>query len=79
VTRALLPRLERAARTYLATCDFSLRDAIAALLLVLDDDAAVRRDVDARARVEQREATRVQRELRRAIDQGVRQVWGGGR
>lgn len=46
--RALLPRLERAARRYLAVCEYDVADAIAALLFLADDDDDVRRAVDVR-------------------------------
>ena len=49
---ALMPRIERAARLYLAACDCSLRDAIAGLLLAADADDA-RRYVRTRTRVEE--------------------------
>ena len=51
--RTLLPRLERAAYIYLAAGDYSLRDAIAALLLLADDDAEVRHAVLDRVGIEE--------------------------
>ena len=54
----MLPRLERAAYTYLAACDYSLRDAIAALLLLAADDADVRHAVLDRVGIEEGAAAR---------------------
>lgn len=48
----LLPRIERGARLYLETCDFSLRDAIAGLFFAADEDDA-RRYVRIRTLVEE--------------------------